>query len=88
MNQCSSLHQVNSVNYQDYYAVMAYTRCSPNGPLMVEQHYIILIQVVNNEHLLLHCRGASTSFSAHVIRMTDNSGKASVRKCLLLVVGR
>lgn len=32
-----------------------------------------LYQVVNNEHLLLYCRGNSTSFSAHVMRLTDNS---------------
>ena len=43
------------------------------------------IQVVNNEHLLLYCRGNSTSFSAHVIRLADNSGNACVMEVLLLV---
>lgn len=43
------------------------------------------IQVVNNEHLLLYCRGNGTSFSAHVMRLTDNSGNACVVEMLLLV---
>ena len=32
------------------------------------------LQVVNNENLLLYCRGSATSFSAHVMRLSDNSG--------------
>ena len=46
-----------------------------------------MLQVVNNEHLLLHCRGNSTSFSAQVIRLTNNSGNACqccVHDCYLL----
>ena len=39
------------------------------------------LQVVNNENLLLHCRGSTTSFSAHVVRLRDNSGiVCTVRK--------